>query len=363
MNTNELALLIIAGGKSSRMGQDKRRLSLGAMTMLERNLVQGKAAGFGEIYLCVEARSPFLRELADKYAVTLLTDKAPGLGPLSGLTQGLCTMQSSWGLAIAGDMPFIELAALCRWGQELPTAAMALLPVAAGQLQPLAAFYHVKTAPHFQQALTANKRAIRQILDSFPHQAREYTNSAAHFFNVNTPADWRLAQGRSANLQRKTPLIAITAPASGTGKTTFIEKLLPRLRARGIKTGVVKSDCHGFQLDMQGKDSFRFAQAGAQGVAVVSPAGWFMVQKTGQSAPLTEITANMQGMDLILTESRTQYSLPAISLWRGQGQPMTDEQVTALFTTDPQSDNHDIYEFHIDDCKKAVEICLFLMGR
>lgn len=363
MNTNELALLLIAGGQSSRLGQDKRRLSLGTMTLLERNLAQGKAAGFAEIYLCAEARLPFLTELTGKYGATLLTDTAPGLGPLAGLTNGLRTMQSAWALAVAGDMPFIELTALCRWAGQLPTAALALLPIAAGQLQPLAAFYHRQAAPHCQQALAAKELALRQVLARFPYETLDYTSSAAHFFNVNTPADWRLAQGRAANQQRKTPLIAITAPASGTGKTTFIENLLPGLRAQGIRAGVVKSDCHGFQLDMQGKDSFRFAQAGAQGVAVVSPAGWFMMQKTAAPAPLAEIAAQMDGLDLILTESRTQYTLPAISLWRGLEEPLTDEKVTVLFTSDPQPDKRAIYEFHIDDYEKAVEICLFLMGR
>ena len=363
MHTNNLALLIIAGGRSSRMGQDKRLLPWRDMSLLENSLAQGKAAGFDEIYLCVETTSPFLTELAEKYAAVLLTDAEQGMGPVSGLYNGLQTMQSPWALAIASDMPFLHPAELIRWAENLPPDKLALLPEAAGQLQTLTAFYHKKAAPFFQTAIAEANLTIYKILAGMPHLQRPFTGSKSIFFNINTPADWRLAQGRAANMQRKIPLIGITAPASGTGKTTFIEKLLPRLAAHGIKTGVVKSDRHGFNLDMQGKDSFRFTQAGAKSVAVISPSGWFMLQKEPQPLPLENLAAKMDGVDLILTESRSQYAQPAISLWRGKEIPQLNEKTAVLFSSHPHTNNPYIYEFHIDDTEKAVEICLFLMGR
>ncbi|WP_318253463.1 hypothetical protein [Selenomonas sp. AB3002] len=115
-------------------------------------------------------------------------------------------------------MPFLDLEELCRFGATLPTSELALLPVAKGRLQPLAAFYHQKTATCFQRALHGDVRKIRQVLESFPCSQREYAGSPSHFFNINTPADWRLAQGRFANLKRKVPVIAITAPASAPAR-------------------------------------------------------------------------------------------------------------------------------------------------
>ncbi|MBQ7497421.1 MAG: NTP transferase domain-containing protein, partial [Selenomonas sp.] len=57
MNPNDLSLLIIAGGKSSRLGTDKRQLKLGDSSLLEYTLAQGKKFGFKEVFLCAEAPS------------------------------------------------------------------------------------------------------------------------------------------------------------------------------------------------------------------------------------------------------------------------------------------------------------------
>ena len=363
MNTNDLSLLIIAGGKSSRLGTDKRQLKLGESSLLEHTLAKGRKAGFKEIFLCAEAPSPFLTELAEKYGTTLLFDETQGLGPVSGLARGLDCLTNSWALAIAGDMPFLDLEELCRFGATLPTSELALLPVAKDRLQPLAAFYQRETATYFQKALHDSVRKIRQVLEAFPCSQREYAGSPSHFFNINTPADWRLAQGRFANLRRKVPVVSITAPASGTGKTTFIEKLLPRLRERGIRAGVIKSDSHSFNLDMEGKDSCRFSQAGAESVAVISSQGWFITQKTEQRADFEAVAHKMEGVDLLLTESRSHGTLPALSLWRGKGTPLAGEDVAAIFTSEPHAEAAAIYEYNLNDIEKAVELCLFLMGR
>lgn len=64
-------------------------------------------------------------------------------------------------------------------------------------------------------------------------------------------------------------IVGISGP-SGSGKTTLIRLLIPELRKRRLKVAVVKHCPHGFDLEREGKDSWRFAEAGAQGVAMVS---------------------------------------------------------------------------------------------
>ncbi|MER3456177.1 MAG: hypothetical protein C4304_04690 [candidate division GAL15 bacterium] len=65
------------------------------------------------------------------------------------------------------------------------------------------------------------------------------------------------------------PLVVGVVGASGSGKTSWIEGLLVRLRDAGLHVAVVKHAPHGFQLDRQGSDSDRAARAGAVAVAVV----------------------------------------------------------------------------------------------
>lgn len=125
------------------------------------------------------------------------------------------------------------------------------------------------------------------------------------------------------------------APESGTGKTTFIERLIKIFAAQGIQVGVIKSDAHSFQLDTAGKDSFQFQTAGARSVAVVSPKSWFIIQRVDGRADFANVARQMAGVDLILTESRTHGTCPAISLWRGRGSVIADETVAAIFTSEP----------------------------
>ncbi|MBR2328291.1 MAG: molybdopterin-guanine dinucleotide biosynthesis protein B, partial [Clostridia bacterium] len=65
------------------------------------------------------------------------------------------------------------------------------------------------------------------------------------------------------------PTYALVA-FSNSGKTTFLEKLIPALKSRGLRVAVIKHDGHDFQLDKEGKDSWRITQAGADVTAIVS---------------------------------------------------------------------------------------------
>ena len=65
---------------------------------------------------------------------------------------------------------------------------------------------------------------------------------------------------------------------SGTGKTTLIERLIPELSARGLRVAVIKHDAHRFDIDKEGKDSWRFTKAGAVVSSIVSDEKSAMVE-------------------------------------------------------------------------------------
>ena len=74
-------------------------------------------------------------------------------------------------------------------------------------------------------------------------------------------------QALAAELRLKRPAVLAVSGAHNSGKTTLLEKLIPLLRARGLKVGVIKHDGHDFTPDVPGTDSFRLREAGAEGVA------------------------------------------------------------------------------------------------
>src|SRR5512143_1268223 len=121
--------------------------------------------------------------------------------------------------------------------------------------------------------------------------------------------------GRTGGGGGMTRLISIVGQ-SGVGKTTFIEKLVPELKRRGLRVAVVKHHAHPTPLDTVGKDSWRFAQAGADAVMVSSPVEVARFERTASELTLAEIAARFDGFDLILTEGFKREAAPKIEFSR-----------------------------------------------
>jgi molybdopterin-guanine dinucleotide biosynthesis adapter protein len=91
---------------------------------------------------------------------------------------------------------------------------------------------------------------------------------------------------------------------SGSGKTTLLIKLLPLLRARGLKVATLKHAHHAFDIDLPGKDSFAHRAAGATEVLVSSARRWAQVHELRDEpeATLAQLLRRVSPCDLILVE-------------------------------------------------------------
>jgi len=261
-------------------------------------------------------------------------------------------------------MPFYDFELVRALLPEAEGETQVVLPTLFGYWQPLAALYRRDAGAVFAAAIARGDRKLGIILRELVVREVPLTVDAGLLFNVNTPAAYRLAQGRLANEQRTKPILSVAAPASGTGKTKFIEKLVPLLRERGVRTAVIKSDSHGFNLDTEGKDTARFMTAGAEAVAVSSPDGYFIQQRANCRKDFQNLIAQMDSdsLDLYITESRSRGVLPTLLLDRGLGMPEIDERIVAYFAKGRSIDT-DVLKFDLDDMDTAVRLVLFLMGR
>ncbi|MDH3997441.1 MAG: molybdopterin-guanine dinucleotide biosynthesis protein B [Desulfuromonadales bacterium] len=116
----------------------------------------------------------------------------------------------------------------------------------------------------------------------------------------------------------KPPVISIVAK-SGTGKTTLLEKLIAEIKLRNYKVGVIKHDAHSFDIDHEGKDSWRLTQAGADTMLITSPDKLTMVKqyRAEQEPTLAETVATYCGeVDLVLTEGFKKSAMPKIEVHR-----------------------------------------------
>lgn len=117
------------------------------------------------------------------------------------------------------------------------------------------------------------------------------------------------------------PVISIVG-RSDTGKTTLIEKLLPELAKRGYRAATIKHDVHGFEIDKEGKDSFRHKRAGARISIISSPEKIAVIKDTGKDSEIDEIAFKfIDDVDLILTEGYKKNNKPKIEVFRKEAYP------------------------------------------
>ena len=148
---------------------------------------------------------------------------------------------------------------------------------------------------------------------------------------------------------------------SGTGKTTYLEKLIAELKARGKRVGVIKHDAHAFEIDREGKDSWRFARAGADAAAVADSTKWALVDY--RPAPLEEILPHFRDVDLVLVEGWHAAARQAVALYRsgsGKGLRLPPEDCVAVVSDIPlETGNTPL--FPLDDAAPMAEFLISML--
>jgi molybdopterin-guanine dinucleotide biosynthesis protein B len=112
------------------------------------------------------------------------------------------------------------------------------------------------------------------------------------------------------------PIVSIVGK-SESGKTTLIEKLIAELTRRGIRVATIKHNRHGFEIDHEGKDSWRHKQAGAVTTVVASPGRIAVIEDTPKDYDLAEIRDRyIRDADIILAEGFKINPHPKIEVFR-----------------------------------------------
>lgn len=181
--------LILAGGESSRMGQDKASLLLG-----EHTLLQSVAAIVQPLFndVIVSVRQP--RADCD---LPQVSDNPAHAGPLAGLAAGLARAGTAWVFAVACDMPFITPQLITRLA-GLREGVDAVVPVVQGYPQPLAAFYATRSLCAVREVLNGGgKHSLREFLAGlkvrYVDEAEMQAADPHSFFDLDTPQDVALA--------------------------------------------------------------------------------------------------------------------------------------------------------------------------
>ena len=149
---------------------------------------------------------------------------------------------------------------------------------------------------------------------------------------------------------------------SGSGKTTLIERLLPVLTARGVRTSVIKHTHHDFEIDRPGKDSWRLRESGAAEVLLASDLRYVLLHENrGEPPPtLQALLARLQNCDLVLVEGYKREPIPKLEVHRAaMGKPWLfpdDSHIVAVATdADPPGN---IPKLDLDDIENITDLIL-----
>ena len=190
--------VILAGGRSRRMGCDKAFLPFEGGLLIEHSVRVVRDAGAGEVLISGRAEQDF-----SMLASPLLPDRTPDSGPLGGIERGLEAANHELVLVLAVDLPHMTsgfLRQLLESGSgrsrnmddESPPRGS--VPVVRGGLEPLAAFYPraAKAVAHrmlIEKQLAARDFARACLLQGWISAVPVCTSDARCFVNWNTPSD------------------------------------------------------------------------------------------------------------------------------------------------------------------------------
>lgn len=189
----QFSVMILAGGRSSRMGRDKAFLPLDGRPLIER--VLERVAPLSDDLLLVVRQPESFRHLPCR----VVEDRPGPRGVLTGLYSGLQAARHEWALAVACDMPFLN-PRLIRYMAMLTAGHDVVVPQMGQFWEPLHAFYRRTCLAPMEELL---RRGEQKIIAFFPQVRVRVVEEKdldlldperLSFRNVNTPEDWEAIQ-------------------------------------------------------------------------------------------------------------------------------------------------------------------------
>lgn len=355
-----LSLLILAGGKSSRMKKDKSQLPWQDSTTLTHMLTNSYVYPFERTVISanriIESQElpDFIRKktkqrehtteyihLGDKRRLSVVSDLYTDCGPLGGMEAAMRLYPSDCWLILAVDLPFFDFSRVPALLAADASEYDAVIPVVDGRENPLAALYKGRVYEKIRTALADGDYRVRKIYNKKAAFIDE-TPYARQYLNMNTPIAYKEALACAANQSRPVPVVSITAETSGTGKTHLTTQVIKELSDQGYKVGYVKSTHHMSTGPKQSSDTDLATRAGAVCTALI-PDG------PGKKCSIEHAAFSMP-VDLVLIESRRHGLFPKLLVLPPEaGAAEGDNETVALVTR--RKDTNSVYfnTLHVDN--------------
>ena len=189
-----MSAAVLVGGQSRRMGRDKAFIEIHGRPMLAR-VIERLRPLFEEMMIVGSEEASYAG-----YGLPVHSDLRPGMWSLGGIHTALSRSAGPQVFCTACDMPFISTEVVAALLQRAGGGHDAVIPMVAGELEPLCAVYARKILPAIEKDLDASVRRIKTTLSSLDvavvdaEDLRPYDPELLTFFNINTPEDLEKAR-------------------------------------------------------------------------------------------------------------------------------------------------------------------------
>lgn len=197
----EISGIILAGGKSSRLGHDKVLEKVGDSSLLEQ--VVSRIDPLTREIIIVTAKERTFTQLESHPKVKIVSDILPGQGSLGGIYTGLVKSNSHYNLVVAADMPFLN-ERLLRYMIEVSEGFDFILPRVKGLYEPLHAIYSKNCICPIESIFNQGKKVIIELLNYVKvkyieaEEVEKFDPQHLSFFNINTREDLEKAKNLAA---------------------------------------------------------------------------------------------------------------------------------------------------------------------
>ncbi len=193
-----MAVLVLAGGRGSRMNADKASLNIGDKSLLAHVLAQ-VGPYFDEVLVSVSPGQDLGTSMAP--SIRIVPDETPGLGPIGGLQAGLKAARHDACAVVACDIPDVPVPFLRALARAAAGSEIAVPKDPAGHFEPLFAVYKRSVVSAIEALLAAGERSLLPLYERCRTTAVRM-DGALRLPNLNTRADYeaylRSTSGRKA---------------------------------------------------------------------------------------------------------------------------------------------------------------------
>ena len=329
---------ILAGGKSTRMGQNKALMTINEKRFIDR--IADELGSFSEVLISAAQKGDY-----EDTGLTVVYDEHKEIGPMEGIYQILRAAKEDYVFICAADMPFVTKELVSYMVEFISSDYDCYVMMDEQHIHPLCAIYSKKILDVIEKQIAQG--SSYRLMNILNQVRTKYIKLEFTCFdkkvvkNINTRQEYQ---------KLILPVVFCVSAVKDSGKTGLIVKLINEFIKENYSVGVIKHDGHDYVMDYPGTDTYRFTKAGAVYSAIFSDRQFSVNGKLPKH--IGEMVSMVNGADVIIIEGMKHLAYPKIEIVRGavSNTPVCDPESLICIATDVVSrDNVSCPVYGLDD--------------